>query len=114
MGERADIVVIFTDPLLTGLRRQIGAFALASRLPTVSVFREHVEDGGMISYGVDLRRNYHRAAAYEDKILKGVRAGDLPVEFPTKLDLVVNLATARALGLAIPPTLLARADEVIE
>jgi putative ABC transport system substrate-binding protein len=114
MGERADIVVIFTDPMLTGLRRQIGAFALASRLPTVSVFREHVEDGGMISYGVDLRRNYHRAAAYADKILKGARAGDLPVEFPTKLDLVINLATARALGLAIPPTLLARADEVIE
>ena len=100
--------------MLTGLRRQIGAFALVSRLPTVSVFREHVEDGGMISYGVDLRRNYHRAAAYADKILKGARPGDLPVEFPTKLDLVINLATARALGLAIPPTLLAGADEVIE
>jgi putative ABC transport system substrate-binding protein len=114
VGERVDIVVIFTDPMLTGLRRQIGAFALVSRLPTVSVFREHVEDGGMISYGVDLRRNYHRAAAYVDKILKGARAGDLPIEFPTKLDLVINLATARALGLAIPPTLLARADEVIE
>ena len=114
VGERADIVVIFTDPMLTGLRRQIGAFALVSRLPTVSVFREHVEDGGMISYGVDLRRNYHRAAAYVDKILKGARAGDLPIEFPTKLDLVINLATARALGLAIPPTLLTRADEVIE
>jgi putative ABC transport system substrate-binding protein len=114
VGERADIVVIFTDPMLTGLRRQIGAFALASHLPTVSVFREHVEDGGMISYGVDLRRNYRRAAAYADKILKGARAGDLPIEFPTKLDLVINLATARALGLAIPPTLLARADEVIE
>ena len=68
----------------------------------------------MISYGVDLRRNYHRAAAYVDKILKGARAGDLPIEFPTKLDLVINLATARALGLAIPPTLLTRADEVIE
>jgi len=80
----------------------------------VSVFREAVEDGGMISYGVDLRRNYHRAAAYVDKILKGARAGDLPIEFPTKLDLVINLATARALGLAIPPTLLTRADEVIE
>jgi putative tryptophan/tyrosine transport system substrate-binding protein len=112
--DRADIVAILADPMLTGMRRQIGAFALAAHLPTVNVFREHVEDGGMISYGVDLRRNYYRAAAYVDKILKGARPGDLPVEFPTKLDLVINLATARALGIAIPPTLLARADEVIE
>jgi ABC-type uncharacterized transport system substrate-binding protein len=112
--DRADIVAILADPMLTGMRRQIGAFALAAHLPTVNVFREHVEDGGMISYGVDLRRNYYRAAAYVDKILKGARPGDLPVEFPTKLDLVINLATARALGLTIPPSLLARADEVIE
>jgi putative ABC transport system substrate-binding protein len=100
--------------MLTDIRRQIGAFALASRLPTVNVFREHVEDGGMISYGVDLRRNYHRAAAYVDRILKGAKAADLPIEFPTKLELVINLATARALGITIPPMLLARADEVIE
>jgi putative ABC transport system substrate-binding protein len=112
--DRADIVAILADPMLTGMRRQIGAFALAAHLPTVNVFREHVEDGGMISYGVDLRRNYYRAAAYVDKILKGARPGDLPVEFPTKLDLVINLATARALGLTVPPSLLARADEVIE
>jgi len=100
--------------MLTSMRRQVGAFALAAHLPTVNAFREHVEDGGMISYGVDLRRNYYRAAAYVDKILKGARPGDLPVEFPTKLELVINLATARAIGLTVPPTLLARADEVIE
>ena len=112
--DHADIVAILADPMLTGMRRQVGAFALAAHLPTVNVFREHVEDGGMISYGVDLRRNYYRAAAYVDKILKGARPGDLPVEFPTKLELVINLATARAIGLTVPPTLLARADEVIE
>src|SRR5262245_30416283 len=84
------------------------------RLPTVYSFREHVEDGGLISYGVDLRQNFRRAAYFVDRILKGAKPADLPIEFPTKVELVVNATTAKAIGVAIPPALLARADEVIE
>jgi putative tryptophan/tyrosine transport system substrate-binding protein len=94
--------------------RRIASFALASRLPTVLTFRELVEDGGLISYGVEVRQNYRRAAYFVDRILKGAKPDDLPVEFPTKVELVVNLTTAEAIGLTMPPTLLARADEVIE
>jgi ABC-type uncharacterized transport system substrate-binding protein len=112
--ERASIVVVLASAMLLNARRQIASFALASRLPTVFNFREHVEDGGMISYGIDLRQNYRRGAYFVDRILKGERPGDLPIEFPTKVELVVNATTARAIGLTIPPTLLARADEVIE
>src|SRR5262245_27897639 len=112
--ERASVVLVLASTLFVNARRRIAAFALASRLPTVYSFREHVEDGGLISYGVDLRQNYRRAAYFVDKILKGAKPADLPVEFPTKVELVVNLTTATAIGLTIPPTLLARADEVIE
>jgi len=87
---------------------------LAKRLPTVYGYREHVVAGGLISYGVDLRWCFHRGAYVVDKILHGIPAGELPVEFPTKVLLSVNLKTAKALGLTVPPTLLARADEVIE
>ena len=95
--------------MFVNARRQIATFALASHLPTIYSFREHVEDGGLISYGVDLRQNFRRAAYFVDKILKGAKPADLPIEFPTKVELVVNVTTAKAIGLTIPPTLLGRA-----
>jgi putative ABC transport system substrate-binding protein len=112
--ERANIVVVLGDAMFVTERRQVAAFALVSRLPTVFSFREHVEDGGLISYGINLRENYRRAAYYVNRILKGEKPADLPVEFPTKLEMVVNGITAKALGLAIPPSIMLRVDEVIE
>jgi putative tryptophan/tyrosine transport system substrate-binding protein len=112
--ERVSVVIVLAAARFLDARRRIASFALASRLPTVSTFREHVEDGGLISYGIDVRQNYRRAAYFVDRVLKGEKPGDLPVEFPTKVELVVNVTTAEAIGLTIPPTLLARADEVIE
>jgi putative ABC transport system substrate-binding protein len=88
--------------------------AAAAKLPTLFSFRENVEDGGLMSYGIDLRWNYRRTAVYVDKILKGEKAADLPIEFPTKLALVINLQAAKAIGLTMPPSILLRADEVIE
>jgi putative ABC transport system substrate-binding protein len=112
--ERADVVIVLRDPLFFGQRRTLAAGALAARLPTIHAFREAVDDGGLISYGINFSQNFRRAADYVVKILKGAKPGDLPVEFPTKLELVINLPTAKALGLIVPPALLARADEVIE
>src|SRR5262245_4095312 len=112
--ERVDVVIVLREPLFFRQRRTIAAAALATRLPTLYAWREAVDDGGLISYGVNVSQNFRRAADYVVKILKGAKPGDLPVEFPTKLELVINLPTAKALGLTMPPTLLARADEVIE
>jgi putative ABC transport system substrate-binding protein len=95
-------------------RRQISSLLATNRLPAVYGYREHADSGGLISYGVDLRWGFHRLATYVDKILKGAVAGDLPVEFPAKVEMVVNLKTAGALGLTVPQSILARADEVIE
>jgi putative tryptophan/tyrosine transport system substrate-binding protein len=112
--ERVNILIVPPSPLFLSERRQIAELAIAARLPTVCGFREHVEDGGLMSYGIDLHENFRRAAAYVDKIFKGAKPADLPVEQPTKFELVVNLKTAKALGLTIPEAFLIRADEVIE
>jgi putative tryptophan/tyrosine transport system substrate-binding protein len=111
---RADAMYVVGDPLINANRVRINTFALAARLPTAFVNREHVDVGGLMSYGPNFPDLNRRAADYVDKILRGAKPGDLPVEQPTKFDLVVNLITARALGITVPPTLLARADEVIE
>jgi putative tryptophan/tyrosine transport system substrate-binding protein len=95
-------------------RKPIAQAAASKRLPTVYGYREHVEAGGLLSYGVNLDWCNHRAAYYVDKILKGAKPSDLPIEFPTHLELVINLKTAKALGLTVPSSLLVRADEVIE
>jgi putative ABC transport system substrate-binding protein len=114
MREHAEVVVVEQANMLLDARKKIAEAAAANRLPSVYGYREHVDAGGLISYGVDLNWCYHRAAYYVDKILKGAKPADLPVEFPTKLELVVNLKAAKALGLTISPLLLSRADEVIE
>jgi putative ABC transport system substrate-binding protein len=111
---RVDIIIVLQTSMLISENARIAELALAKRLPTLYGYREHVVAGGLISYGVDLRWCFHRGAYFVDKILHGTPAGDLPVEFPTKLMLSVNLRTAKALSLAISPSLLARADEVIE
>jgi putative ABC transport system substrate-binding protein len=111
---RAEALYVCTDPLLTSNRTQIGNLALGARLPTMNGYREYVEAGGLMSYGPNFIQLFARAAEHVDKILRGTRAGDIPVEQPTKFDLAINLKTARALGLNIPESFLARADEVFE
>ena len=111
---RADAVYIPPDPLVLTNRIQIATLALDMRLPTIYSYREFVEAGGLVSYGPDIPALFGRAADLVDKILRGTKVSDIPVEQPTKFELVINLKTAKALGLTVPPTLLARADEVIE
>jgi putative ABC transport system substrate-binding protein len=112
--DRADGVVIGTGPLLFNLRERIGASVMAHRLPALAYIAEEVPPGLLMSYGQDFPDYFRRAAAYIDKILKGAKPTDLPVEQPTQFKLLFNLKTAKVLGITIPPTLLARADEVIE
>jgi putative ABC transport system substrate-binding protein len=111
---RVDALYIETDALIFTHRTRINTLALAARLPTMHGVRSYVEAGGLISYGPNYTDLFRRAASHVDKILRGLKPGDIPVEQPTKFDLVVNQTTATALGLTLPPTLLARADEVIE
>lgn len=111
---RVDALYVCSSPLLSTHRIQINSLALGARLPTMYGFREFTVTGGLMSYGPNLPSLFHRAAEYVDKILRGAKPSDLPVEQPTKFDFIINLTTAKALGLEISPTLLARADEVIE
>jgi len=112
--EGATALVILADPIFMDLRQPIAEFAIKKRLPTVFARRENVEAGGLISYGPSLTAQMYQIGNFIDKILKGAKPGDLPVEQPTKFELAINLKTAKALGLTVPSTLLARADEVIE
>jgi putative ABC transport system substrate-binding protein len=111
---RAEALYVVASPLMTTNRVRINILAVGARLPTMHGQWDNVEAGGLMSYGANFPDLYRRAADYVDKILRGTKPADIPVEQPTKFDLVINLTTAKALGLEVPPTLLARADEVIE
>jgi putative ABC transport system substrate-binding protein len=111
---RAEALYVVTDPLVNTNRIRINSLALGARVPTMHAERAYVEAGGLISYGPNFPDLFRRAGDYADKILRGAKPADIPVEQPTKIDLAINLKTAKALGVEVPPTLLARADEVIE
>jgi putative ABC transport system substrate-binding protein len=111
---QADALYVVGDPLVDANVISINTLALGARLPTMRIAKEFVEAGGLMSYGPNFPDLFRRAADFVDKILRGTKPGDIPVEQPTKFDLAINLTTARALGITIPPQLLALADEVIE
>jgi putative ABC transport system substrate-binding protein len=112
---RANAVLVIAGALLDREARQVVKQAASHRLPAVYSFRNfYMDEGGLISYGVDLADVWRRAAVYVDRILKGAKPADLPVEQPTKFELVINLKTAKAVGLTIPPSVLLRADEIIQ
>jgi len=112
-AQRADAMIVFGDPLTNFQAPRVVALAAEHHLPAIYLFRQFA-NGGLIVYGPDLADLFHRAGGYVDKILKGTKPSDLPVEQPTKFELVINMKTAKALGLTVPPSLLVRADEVIE
>jgi putative ABC transport system substrate-binding protein len=114
LGDRADAIYIVIDGLVAANRATINALALKARLPTMHGNRESIEASGLISYGPNFPELWRRSAEYIDKILRGAKPADIPVEQPTKFDLVINLKTAKALGLTVPAAVLARADDVIE
>ncbi len=110
----ANAVVVVPDGVFYNYRRDVVALVNAARLPAIYPERDYVDDGGLMSYGANVRDNFRRAAGYVDRILKGASPADLPIQEPVKFDFVVNLKTAKELGLTIPPLILGRADEVIE
>ncbi|MGL6109741.1 MAG: ABC transporter substrate binding protein, partial [Rubrivivax sp.] len=112
-GARASALLVLNSALLDRQAAQIAALAATKRLPAMYGLRQYVESGGLMAYGPDLDDNWRRAAVFVDKILKGAKPGELPVEQPTKFKLVINMRAARALGLNIPQSLLLRADEVV-
>jgi putative tryptophan/tyrosine transport system substrate-binding protein len=114
LRQRADALYISSESLISANRVRIVILALAERIPTIYGERMHAEAGGLMAYGANLPDLFRRSAEYVDKILRGAKPGDIPVEQPTKFDLVINLITSNTLGLTVPPSLLARADEVIE
>jgi putative ABC transport system substrate-binding protein len=107
-------LIVAPEPFTSNHYEAITALAARYRLPAVYPYRFFAASGGLLSYGIDLVTQYRQAGTYVDRILKGAKPGDLPVQLPTKFELVINLKTAKALGIEVPPTLLARADEVIE
>jgi putative ABC transport system substrate-binding protein len=111
---RAEALYVCPDGLVDANKIRINTSALSARLPTMYAYREYVEAGGLMSYGANLPDLYRRSAGFVDKILRGAKPSDLPVEQPTRFDFIINLTTAKALGIELPPTLLARATEVIE
>jgi putative ABC transport system substrate-binding protein len=111
--ERVEGVIVADDAFFRGQRKQIADLAVKNRIPVIAPWREYVAAGGLMSYGQSIADSFRRAATYVDRILKGARPGDLPIEQPTRIHLAVNRKTAQALGLAIPHELLLRADEVI-
>ena len=111
---RARALILAQDPLFNIERHRLAALALKSRIPTMAGETLFAEAGGLMNYGASIPDNFRRAAAYVDKILKGAKPGDLPIEQPMRVELVVNVKTAKALGLTIPPSLLLRADRVIQ
>lgn len=111
---RPDAMTMFFDPQTSGYREILSDFALKNRLPTIFGAREFVAAGGLMSYGANVPELFRRAATYVDKILKGARPQDLPIEQPTKFELIVNVKTAKALGITIPPSVLLRTDQVVE
>jgi putative ABC transport system substrate-binding protein len=112
--QRADAMIVSGDPLALAHRQLLAELALNHRLPVMFLFHQHVDAGGLMSYGSDLADLHRRAAGYVDRILKGAKPADLPIEQPTKFELVINLKAARAIGLTVPPTVLVRADRIIE
>jgi putative tryptophan/tyrosine transport system substrate-binding protein len=112
--QEAQIVIVLLDQMFLQERKRIATLAEAARLPTIAAWRDHADVGSLMSYGVNLRESYRQAAGYVDLILKGTKPSDLPIDFPAKQDLVINLKTAKALGLTIPPSLIVRASDVIE
>jgi putative ABC transport system substrate-binding protein len=112
--ERAQTALVLADPMAFFHRRRLADLAARHRVPLMAGLREHADAGGLMSYWADGAELFRRAASYVDRILRGARPGDLPIEQPTKYELVINLKTAKVLGLTVPPSVLARADEVIQ